>query len=426
MAQLDVNTRYALYYPEKRPFFLEGADIFLTPFEAVFTRTVADPLWGGKMTGKVGKGALGFFVAQDRINNLIIPSNQGSEAVSLDEDVFGGVFRYRQDIGNASTLGVLYAGRSGGDYYNHVGGIDGFFRLGKKDQIRFQYLRSQTRYSPEVADAYGQEPGAFPGDALYVEYVHQTRNWFIIGSFNDKNAGFRADSGFTNRVDTRMFDAQVQYTFWGKPKGWYNRLIFWLSCLPDQRPRLPVDRLADRPGRDLRGTASELCQRDRPRQPRILRRHAVQHRRPLRRGFLQAVQRLQPRRLRQPRQCRRLRQRAAGAPPPFRPLSRGRPGAPPQPEPEPQPGAPQQRRPAHLHRQPASGQADLQLQRALPSPGPSCSTATSTATRSATPSPSTRRRAASSPSCSFPTSSTPRPSSSLATRGSCWATRTST
>jgi len=228
VAQLDVNTRYALYYPEKRPFFLEGADIFLTPFEAVFTRTVADPLWGAKMTGKVGKGAMGFFVSQDRINNLIIPSNQGSEAISLDEDVFGGVFRYRHDIGNSSTLGVLYTGRSGGDYYNHVGGIDGFFRLGKKDQIRFQYLHSQTRYSEEIATEYGQKTDAFPGDAFNIEYVHQTREWFIYGYYSSKDPDFRADSGFNNRVDTRMLDSQLQYTFWGKPKGWFNRIIFWL------------------------------------------------------------------------------------------------------------------------------------------------------------------------------------------------------
>ena len=227
-AQLDVNTRYALYYPEKRPFFLEGADFFLTPFEAVFTRTVADPLWGAKLTGKAGRSAMGFFVAQDRINNLIIPSNQGSEAVSLDEDVFGGVCRYRHDIGNSSTLGVLYTGRSGGDYYNHVGGIDGFFRLGKNDQVRFQYLRSQTRYSGEVADAYGQKKDAFPGDAFYAEYMHQTRNWFLFGAYTDKGAGFRADSGFVNRVDTRMLDLQVQYIFWGKPGSWFNSVYFWL------------------------------------------------------------------------------------------------------------------------------------------------------------------------------------------------------
>ena len=245
-AQLDINTRYALYYPEKRPFFLEGADFFLTPFEAVFTRTVANPLWGAKITGKVGRSALGFFVAQDRINNLIIPSNQGSEATSLDEDVFVGVFRYRHDIGNSSTLGLLYTGRSGGDYYNHVGGIDGFFRLGKNDSIRFQYLRSQTRYPEETALAFNQKTAAFPGDALYAEYMHQTRNWFFYGSYNDKGSGFRADAGFVNRVDTRMLDSQFQYIFWGKPGGWFNRIYFWLRAnhYSDHQGRLTDSRVA--------------------------------------------------------------------------------------------------------------------------------------------------------------------------------------
>ncbi len=245
-AQLDVNTRYALYYPEKRPFFLEGADFFLTPVEAVFTRTVADPIWGAKMTGKVGKNALGFFVAQDRINNLIIPSNQGSEDASLDENVLGGVFRYRRDIGNSSTLGLLYTGRSGGDYYNHVGGIDGFFRLGKNDTIRFQYLHSQTRYPEETAEAFGQKTDAFPGDALYAEYQHQTRNWIIFGSYNDMGSGFRSDAGFLNRVDTRMLDFQLNYTFWGKPGGWFNRVFFWLRAyrIGDHDGRLTDSRVA--------------------------------------------------------------------------------------------------------------------------------------------------------------------------------------
>lgn len=57
-----MNTRFALRYPEKRPFFLEGGDFFLTPLEAVFTRTVADPAGGIKITGKIGKNAVGFSV----------------------------------------------------------------------------------------------------------------------------------------------------------------------------------------------------------------------------------------------------------------------------------------------------------------------------------------------------------------------------
>jgi hypothetical protein len=129
-----------LRYPEKRPFFLEGKDLFYTPFEVVFTRTVFDPLWGVKMTGKLGKNAIGIFSNQDRYNNLLFPSNQGSTSTSLEENVFGGVVRYRQDVGKGSTLGFLYTGRIGDNYYNHVAGVDGFLRLSKTKDISFQLL----------------------------------------------------------------------------------------------------------------------------------------------------------------------------------------------------------------------------------------------------------------------------------------------
>jgi len=65
MPQIDVNQRYALYYPEKRPFFLEGKDLFDTPIELVYTRTIVDPQWGVKLTGKIGKTSLAFLSAYD-------------------------------------------------------------------------------------------------------------------------------------------------------------------------------------------------------------------------------------------------------------------------------------------------------------------------------------------------------------------------
>ena len=61
VAQLDVNNQFALFFPETRPFFLEGADYFSTPVQAVFTRTVADPSVGAKLTGKRGNNTYGFF-----------------------------------------------------------------------------------------------------------------------------------------------------------------------------------------------------------------------------------------------------------------------------------------------------------------------------------------------------------------------------
>ena len=124
-AQLAINERFALFFPEKRPFFLEGVDFFSTPLNAVFTRTVVNPKWGAKVTGKEGKNAYGVFLTRDRVNNLVLPSNQGSSSAFLNQEVTGSVFRYRRDIGNASTLGVIYTGPEGDGYNNRVGGVDG-------------------------------------------------------------------------------------------------------------------------------------------------------------------------------------------------------------------------------------------------------------------------------------------------------------
>ena len=79
-AQLDVNNQFALFFPEKRPFFLEGADYFRTPMRAVFTRTVADPATGLKLTGKRDKNTFGVFAAQDDVTNLLFPGPFGSDS----------------------------------------------------------------------------------------------------------------------------------------------------------------------------------------------------------------------------------------------------------------------------------------------------------------------------------------------------------
>ncbi len=222
VAQLEINRRFALFYPEKRPFFLEGADFFLTPLQAVFTRTVADPLWGTKLTGKSGRTAMGVFAAQDEMTNLIFPSNQGSMQGSLDQSTTGGVFRLRQDVGRASTLGVLYTGRMGNDYGNHVAGADGFFRLDRKNLVVVQFLHSETEYPGAVAEAYGQREGRFGGNAATVQFQHFSRDWIFALAYQDLSPGFRADYGFVPRVDTRQGNATIFRQFWGKAKDWFN------------------------------------------------------------------------------------------------------------------------------------------------------------------------------------------------------------
>ncbi len=224
-AQLEVNTRFALRYPEKRPFFLEGGDFFLTPLEAVFTRTVYDPLWGAKLTGKLGRSALGFFAAQDQYNNLIFPSNAGSSVTALEQDVYGGVFRYRRDVGKGSALGLLYTGRVGDDYYNHVAGVDGFFRLSRAKFMNIQFLNSNTNYSQQVATNYGQSQDPFSGNAFMFNFRHQGRNLQYGLEYSELDQGFRADYGFIPRVDMRRYMGYFTPIFWGKPKHWFQQLV---------------------------------------------------------------------------------------------------------------------------------------------------------------------------------------------------------
>lgn len=225
VAQLDVNNRFALYYPERRPFFMEGADFFLTPMNVIFTRTVANPSVGTKLTGKEGANAVGFFLTQDRVNNLIFPSNQGSAPHSLDEDVTAGVLRYRRDVGEGSTLGGLMTVREGEDYHNRVFGADAFLRLSPTNTVQAQLLRSETEYPSDVSSIFDQKEEAFGGNAIHLQFVHRSREWFVRATGEQKDRDFRSDAGFIPRVDTRDGNLMLQRTWWASEPGqWYSFL----------------------------------------------------------------------------------------------------------------------------------------------------------------------------------------------------------
>ena len=224
--QLDVNTTFTLFFNEKRPFFLEGADFFQTPLQAVYTRTISDPTWGAKLTGKEGKSGGGAFVAGDSVTNVLLPGAEGSRQISMGASNLSGVVRYRYDLGKNSTVGVLLTNRTGDDYANHVGGLDGFFRLTDKDSISAQVLTSRTRYPDSVAARYEQPAESFHDFAGVIRYRHSERNWFWKASYDEVGPDFRADAGFMPRVDYRYGDAGIQRTWYGDGKHWYNRL-FW-------------------------------------------------------------------------------------------------------------------------------------------------------------------------------------------------------
>jgi hypothetical protein len=230
-AQLSTNVRFALFYPEKRPFFLESADLFSTPINAVYTRTVADPTWGLKLSGKEGGQGLGVFVARDQLTNLVFPANQGSDSATVDQANTAAVVRYRHDIGEASTVGLLATGRTGDSYSNGVLGFDGLFRLTRNDTVQAQLLASRTRYPKQVVADYDQPSGTFDGSALHLLYSHDTRDWGAWLYYQDLAKGFRADSGFLPRVDTRTLNPGFGRAFYGEPGDWYTRINVDLEAI---------------------------------------------------------------------------------------------------------------------------------------------------------------------------------------------------
>jgi hypothetical protein len=222
VAQLDVNVQYALYYPEKRPFFLEGANIFDTRVPAVYTRTLADPEWGIKLTGKEGRHSIGFFSARDGITNLLFPFSRGTDSTSLDMKSMGTVLRYRYDLGRASTLGVLVTDREGDDYFNRLAGVDGYLRFTGHKAVSFQFLGSQTRYPDPVADEHRQEQGMFDGASMDLFFRHSSRKVGYYVGYQQSSPGFRADLGFIPQVAFRNVTGGFIYAWHRNPGHWFT------------------------------------------------------------------------------------------------------------------------------------------------------------------------------------------------------------
>ena len=227
VAQLDVNNRFALFFPERRPFFLEGADFFGTPVRAVFTRSIADPTGGAKVTGKLGSNAVGVLVAQDRANNLLLPGSQFSQTTSLDAPVTTAIGRFRRDVGSTSTIGALYTGREGGGgsgYFNRVGGADLFWRPVSSLTIQGQFLRSATRYPGSIVEDFDQPSGTFEGNAGTVRATWSTGTWEARANVNQTDPGFRADAGFVTQAGVRGGNVNLTRRWWGGSDRWYTQL----------------------------------------------------------------------------------------------------------------------------------------------------------------------------------------------------------
>ena len=222
VAQLQINQQFALFFPEQRPFFLEGADFFASPINAVFTRNVADPDYGAKVTGKADGHTFGAFVANDTITNLLLPGSQGSDVTTLDRESELAVGRYAYDIGRNSRVGTLATVRRADGYRNTLYGADGRAQFADYYTIEGQVLRSDTRYPSEVTDEFGVASD-LSGNAYRLRMERDSRDWFHFVQHVQFDRGFRADMGFVPQVDFGKTVAGVFRTFNPEAGKWWNR-----------------------------------------------------------------------------------------------------------------------------------------------------------------------------------------------------------
>src|ERR1700741_4566604 len=102
--QVTVNQRFAVYFPEKRPFFIENADYFRTPIDLFFTRSIVDPSYGARLTGKAGPYTLGILTADDRAPGLTVAP---SDPLAGSRQYFT-IARVSRDLFKQSSIGAIY------------------------------------------------------------------------------------------------------------------------------------------------------------------------------------------------------------------------------------------------------------------------------------------------------------------------------
>jgi hypothetical protein len=222
--QLTVNRPFAIFFPELRPFFMEGADFFETQMNIVYTRVMREPAWGLKVTGKEGSHTIGAYVVHDDITNLVIPGSESSDFTVLEQPNTVTVLRYKYDVGNRFTLGGILTDRAGAGYRNRVAGIDGDFRLTPRDHVFIQTLKSSTRYPEEVVENFDQSEGTFNDWAGEVVYTHDTRSWQWWAAVSDIGDDFRADLGFMPQVGYQHREVGAGYTWNATEDSWYSQM----------------------------------------------------------------------------------------------------------------------------------------------------------------------------------------------------------
>lgn len=246
--QIDVNEPFALFFPERRPFFQEGSDLYDTWITAIYTRSINNPEIAGKLTGRLGHSAFAYTLARDEDSPILIPQEERTDFAAGGRSI-SQFTRFRQNLGENNFLGGLVTDRrleGDGGGAGTVLAADGGMQLLRNYRIEGQFALSHTEEAkdPALSEDFGDatfERGkhtvaldgeAYWGQAAYASLERDARVWNSDMDFYTFSPTFRTDNGFNGRND---------YTQW----NWWNGLTFnpnrrWLR---EWRPQFGFGRI---------------------------------------------------------------------------------------------------------------------------------------------------------------------------------------
>ena len=231
-AQVSVNDTFALFFNEKRAFFLDNADYFSSPLDLVYTRNVSSPDAGVKLTGRDQQQSFAFFAANDKSTTFIVPGNISSDIAFLDEKSENAVLRYRNDLTPELSMGWISTLRQSEDYHNFVHGLDLKYQWNDQNKLIAQVLHSDSEYPAMLAAQLGGEAALrVSGNGLsdltkYLDYQHENRNWSWYSRYQAMGDEFRADMGYQPQTDFQKQTHGGSYQ-WYSDSAWWNRLQLW-------------------------------------------------------------------------------------------------------------------------------------------------------------------------------------------------------
>lgn len=230
-AQVDVNTTIALFFPERRPFFQEGSDVFRTLFNSFYTRTVNDPEYAAKIVSRKAGFTLGAMTAQDENTVYMVPLEESSRLVMAGRS-WVNVLRGTKSVGDASQIGfILTDRRLEGGGYGSIAAVDGDIRITQTLAIDGQLIASFTGEPDKPGTSAGLggirfdrgkrtamfDGESFSGNAAIARLRRFARHWSFIAAYSQVDPSYRTETGYDPWVDYRDGEATTWYTFY--PKG---------------------------------------------------------------------------------------------------------------------------------------------------------------------------------------------------------------